>query len=65
MPEDAELTKCREAWRRQRRVLNDCRSWLLGRLDGTSGLQVLAAIEKVLGAEGPMCEPCREGDEDG
>lgn len=31
------LDECRQAWRRQRLALNDCRSWLLGRLDGVSG----------------------------
>ena len=43
------LDERRQAWRRQRLALNDCRSWLLGRLDGVSGADVRASIEKALG----------------
>jgi hypothetical protein len=42
------LNACRATWRRQQLALNDCRSWLLGRLEGVTGPMMLTVVEEAL-----------------
>jgi len=44
------LDECRDAWRGQRLALHDVRAWLLGQLTGVTSAEVLASVEKALGA---------------
>jgi len=55
------LDECRLEWRRRGLALQDVRSFLLGRLAGTTGPLLLASVERALDSEGVHVAPTTTG----